>query len=258
MIFVCGRSKPLFRPLALILLLVALAAQSGCAAINLEDINFSHMFSKKQSPVVNKTAEQLIDMGMADLRQQNFSEAAEAFKKLKEEYPYSKYATLASLKLGDAYFGEEKYVLSAMSYKEFARLHPNNENAPYVLYQAAMSHFLMFTATDRDPAETAAAIKIFHTVIDNYQGSEYAAKARKQLLECDKRLASHLFGVARQYYVSGDYFAAKTRLDTVKQQYPKQIAELGYRPRLDKMLAKCDSEVAKGPKRPDIWTRCGF
>ena len=258
MAFICGRSKPVFRPLALLLPLVALLGLSGCSAVNLENINFSKIFAKKQSPTVNKTAEQLMDMGMANLKKQNFSEAAEDFKKLKEKYPYSKYATLAGLKLGDAYFGDQKYAQAAMSYKEFARLHPSNENAPYVLYQAGMSHFLQFSATDRDPAETATSIKVFNTLIDNYPGTEYATKAAKQLVECKKRITCHLFGVARQYYVMEQYAAAKVRLVTMKTQYPKETAELGYQPRVEEMLAKCDREVAKGPPKPDIWTRIGL
>ena len=256
--FNCGRSKPVFRPLGLLLCLFALTAFSGCSAINLENVDFHKMFAKKKPPTFNKTAEQLMAMGEANLRASKFSEAAEDFKTLKEKYPYSKYAVIAGLKLGDAYFGEQKYVESAMNYKEFARLHPNNENAPYVLYQAGMSHFLMFTAPDRDPAETGASIKIFNTLIENYPGTDYAAKARKQLVECRKRLACHLFGVARQYFVGGDYWAAKRRLGAMRQDYPGEMAELGYGPQVENMLAKCDQEVAKGPKRPDVWSRMGL
>ncbi|MDR3554263.1 MAG: outer membrane protein assembly factor BamD [Syntrophobacteraceae bacterium] len=258
MVLIFGRSKPVFRPLALLILCITLVALGGCAAVNLETIDFSKIFAKKKSPTANKTAEQLIDMGKANLRAGKFSEAADDFKKLKEEYPYSKFATLASLKLGDAYFGEQKWAQAAMSYKEFARLHPNNENAPYVLYQAGVSYFLMFTTADRDSSETTVAIKIFNTVIENYPGSEYALKARKQLIECHKRLASHLFCVGKQYFVSEDYFAAKARLDALQQKYPQEIVTMGYGSQVERMLAKCNSEVAKGPKKPDIWIRMGL
>ena len=67
-----------------------------------------------------------------------------------------------------------------------------------------------------------------------------------------------MFGVARHYYINKRYAAAKTRLDTMIQKYPQAIADLGYGPHVQKMLAKCDKEVAKGEKKPDIWTRVGF
>lgn len=252
------RPKPFLRLLAVLLLSCSLAALGGCAGINLEKVDFAKIFKKKKSPTVNKTAEQLMQMGTQNLAKSNFSDAADDFKKLKEEYPYSKYATIAELKLGDAYFGEEKYVESAMSYTEFARLHPNNENAPYVLYQAGMSHFLMFSATDRDLAETDKAMKVFNTVVDNYPNSEYAAKAKKQLFECRKRLACHLYCIAKQYFISKHFSAAKKRLQTLKQKYPDEITKLGFSSRVDAMLAKCGTEIAKGPQKPDIWIRMGF
>lgn len=258
MAFTSGRSTAFFRPLALLLFVLTLASLGGCAGVNLENINFRKMFAKKPSPTANKTAEQLVDMGRANLKAGKFSEAAQDFKKLKEEYPYSKYATLAALKLADAYFGDEKYSQAAMTYSEFARLHPGNNNTPYVLYQAGMSHFLMFSEVDRNQDETVAAMKIFNTVIANYPDSKYAAMAKKQLFECTKRLTSHLFGVARQYYISGDYMAARSRLDTMKHKYPREIADLGYGHRVNQMLAECDKEIAKGPRKPSIWRRIGF
>ncbi|MGC9197152.1 MAG: outer membrane protein assembly factor BamD [Syntrophobacteraceae bacterium] len=244
--------------MAVLLLCGSLAALGGCAGINLEKVDFAKIFQKKKSPTVDKTAEQLMQMGTQNLAKSYFSDAADDFKKLKEEYPYSKYATIAGLKLGDAYFGEQKYVESAMSYTEFARLHPNNEHAPYVLYQAGMSHFLMFSATDRDLAETAKAMKVFNTVIDNYPDSKYAAMAKKQLFECTKRLACHLYCIGKQYFISGHYSAARKRLETLKQKYPEEIVKLGFSPKVEEMLAKCGTEIAKGPEKPDIWVRMGF
>ena len=195
---------------------------------------------------------------MAKLQKKDYSEAAEDFKKLKEHYPYSKYAILAELKLGDAYFYDKKYSEAAMTYEEFVRLHPRNEVVPYVLYQVGMSHFLTFSAVDRDPEETKTAMQSFEKVVQNFPQSEYAAKAEKQIVECKKRIISHMFSVATHYFINKYYAAAKTRLDTMMQKYPQAVADLGYGPRVEKMLAKCEMEIAKGEKKPDFWTRVGF
>ncbi len=251
-----SRSKLVFGPLGLVVLLSALLVLSGCGQSQ-KGFHFWNPFAKK-SPTIDKTAEQLALSGMAKLEKQHYSEAAEEFKKLKEHYPYSKYAILAELKLGDAYFGARKYSEAAMSYEEFVRLHPRNEVIPYVLYQVGMSNFLTFTNVDRDPEGTKTAMKAFEKVIQNFPQSEYAAKSKKQILECKKRIISHMFSVARHYYINKYYAAAKTRLDTMTQQYPEAVADLGYGPTVKKMLAKCDKEMAKGPKKPDIWTRIGF
>jgi outer membrane protein assembly factor BamD len=257
MVCISGRSKLIFRPLGILLLLIALAAVNGCTGVDLKQYSFHDLF-KKKSPTIDKTAEQLALSGMAKLEKKDYESAAEDFKSLKEHYPYSKYAILAELKLGDAYFGDVKYYEAALSYEEFVRLHPRNEVIPYVLYQVGMSHFLTFTSVDRDPEETKTAIQAFEKVIQNFPQSEYAAKSAKQIIECKKRIISHMFSVAKHYYINERYSAAKTRLDAMKEQYPQAVAELGYGPTVEKMLAKCNKEVAKGERKPDFWTRVGF
>jgi outer membrane protein assembly factor BamD len=250
-------SKGVFRSLSLALPVIALLALNGCGGTNLREFYFGDLFSKKSS-TIDKTAEQLAFSGMGQIEKKEYGKAAEDFKKLKEHYPYSKYAILAELKLGDAYFGWEKYNEAALSYEEFVRLHPRNEVIPYVLYQVGMSHFLTFTTAERDPEETKTAVQAFEKVIQNFPQSEYAAKSEKQILECKKRIISHMFSVAKHYYINKYYPAAKTRLDTMIQKYPQAVADLGYGPIVEKMLAKCDKEMAKGERKPDFWTRAGF
>ena len=78
-------------------------------------------------------------------------------------------------------------------------------------------------------------------------------------MECKKRIISHMLGVATHYYNIKRYSAAKTRLDTMIEKYPEAVADLGYGPIVQKMLAKCDKEAAKGEEtKPDFWTRIGF
>jgi outer membrane protein assembly factor BamD len=257
MVYISGRSKLVLRPLGILLLLIAFSVVNGCTG--LKDFHFGDLFSKKKPTTIDKTAEQLALSGMAKLEKKDYDKAVEEFKKIKEHYPYSKYAILAELKLGDAYFGGQKFSEAALSYEEFVRLHPRNEVIPYVLYQVGMSHFLAFTSVDRDPEETKTAIQSFEKVIQNFPQSEYAAKSQKQIIECKKRVISHMFGVAKHYYTIKRYSAAKTRLDTMIQKYPEAVADLGYGPIVQKMLAKCDKEAAKGEEtKPDFWTRIGF
>ncbi len=256
MVCISGRPKLVFRPLGLFLLLIALSVFTGCAA--LKDFHPGEIFSKKKPTTIDKTAEQLALSGMAKLEKKDYEKAAEEFKKLKEHYPYSKYAALAELKLGDAYFGQHHYSEAALSYEEFVRLHPRNEVIPYVLYQVGMSHFLTFTHVDRDPEDTKAALQSFEKVIQNFPQSEYAAKSEKQILECKKRIIAHMFSVAQHYYNIKCYTAAKTRLDTMVQKYPGEVADLGYGPAVQKMLAKCEQEAPKPERKPDFWTRMGF
>ncbi len=245
------------RPSRLLLLIATIFILNGCSGVNFLDFYFGDLFGKG-GQTIDKTAEQLAVEGSQKLQKKDYGDAVEDFKKLKEHYPYSKYAVLADLKLGDAYFHDNKYSEASIAYEEFVRLHPRNEVVPYVLYQIGMSHFLAFSTVDRDPEETNIAIQSFLKVVQNFPKSEYAKKSEKQLVECKKRIVSHEFEVAKFYYIIGEYESAKGRLDTIIQKYPQAIADLGYGKDLQKIYAKCEKECAKGDRGPGFWTKVGF
>jgi outer membrane protein assembly factor BamD len=243
--------------IAVLLLPIVLLGFTGCDSY-LVKFYFGDTFGKGSSSVVEKSAEQLVVEGTQKMQKKDYDDAIKAFQQLKERYPYSKYAILAELKLGDAYFFNKDYTDAAIAYEEFARLHPRNEVVPYVLYQNGMCHFLSFTSVDRDPEETRLAIEVFQRLIQTYPQSEYALKAKKQLFECEKRIVAHEYDVGRIYYVMGEYYAAKERLDLIKRKYPQAVRDLGYDEEVAKMLAATEKRLNEGGKKPSIWTRMGF
>ena len=114
MVCISGRFKLVLRPLGILLLLIAFSAVNGCTGTSLSDLHLSNLFAKKKPTTIDKTAEQLALSGMAKIEKKEYGKAAEDFKKLKEHYPYSKYAILADLKLGDAYFYDQKIQRSSV------------------------------------------------------------------------------------------------------------------------------------------------
>ncbi len=230
---------------------------SGCDSY-LVKFYFGDTFGKGSSSTVEKSADQLAADGMLKMQKKDYEDAVKDFRQLKERYPYSKYAMLAELKLGDAHFFNKDYTEAAIAYEEFARLHPRNEVVPYVLYQIGMCHFLSFTTVDRDQEETRLAIESFQRLVQTFPDSEYALKARKQLFECQKRIAAHEYHVGRLYFIMGEYYAARERLEHVNRKYPQAIKDLGYEDEFGKMLAASEHRVNEGGKKPSFWSRWGF
>lgn len=229
---------------------------AGCGT-NLFDYYFGGLFGKRSSPI-DKNAEQLAIEGTQKMREKKYKDALKAFQKLKEQYPYSKYAILADLKVGDAHYYKGDYGEAAIAYDEFVRLHPRNEVVPYVMFQIGMSHFLAFSTIDRDPAETQAAIEAFQRLIQAYPDSQYTLRAKKQLFECEKRLVAHEFYVGEFYYKRKNFQSAKDRLERISTSYPEAVKELGYEEQVRKMLEVSEKQVAKGPRKPSIFKRVGF
>lgn len=210
------------------------------------------------SSTIDKNAEQLAMEGMEQMREKEYDDALKSFQKLKEQYPYSKYAILAELKIGDARFQSRDYPEAALAYEEFARLHPRNEVIPYVLYQVGMSHFLTFTTVDRDQGETQQAMEAFQRVIQTFPDSQYGKKAQEQLFECQKRLVAHEFYVGEFYFRQKRYHSAKDRLEKISQAYPNAVRDLGYEKSVREMLEESNKELSKGEAKPSIWSRMGF
>lgn len=248
------------RPPRTILALLAIILVSGLAGCDsyLVRFYFGDTFGSSTSSTMEKSAEQLALEGMQELQKKDYEDAIKAFQQLKERYPYSKYAMLAELKLGDAHFYNKDYAEAAVAYEEFARLHPRNEVVPYVLYQIGMCHFLSFTSVDRDPEETRLAMDAFQRLIQAYPQSEYARRATKQLFECQKRIVAHEYNVGKLYFTMKEYRAAKDRLEPIQRRFPEAVRELGYEDQIARMLATAEARMAESGRTSNIWFRMGF
>ncbi len=238
------------------LLIFCSCAASGCGT-DLTQYYFGNLFGQGSS-TIDQNAEQLAIEGMEKMREKDYDKALKAFRKIKEQYPYSKYAILAELKLGDAHFQKREYGEAALAYEEFARLHPRNEVIPYVLYQIGMSHFLNFTTIDRDQGETRQAMEAFQRVMQAFPETQYARKAQQQMFECQKRLVAHEFYVGEFYFRQNRYRSAKDRLERIGNAYPDAVRELGYEQSVREMLEVSERELSKGEAKPSIWSRMGF
>jgi outer membrane protein assembly factor BamD len=244
-----------FRLFVVFPFLIGLLGISGCNSWIFK-YYFGDEFSTNSA--MEKAPAQLAMEGSQKMRDKDYDDALKAFQQLKERYPYSKYAILAELKVGDAHFYKGDYPEAAIAYEEFARLHPRNEVVPYVLYQIGMCHFLSFKSVDRDQEETALAVDAFKRLIQSHPDSQYARKAEKQLFECQKRIAAHDFTVAKFYHRRGEHISAKQRLEKLIEEYPQAVEDLKYQKEIQKMLADSNHEVEKGGSKESIWTRIGF
>ena len=77
--------------------LLVLVAGYGC----------SFLFGPKQE----KTAAELVEQGRAEFADADYKKAIEAYRKLKDWYPFSQYAKEAELKIADAHYRLEEYEL---------------------------------------------------------------------------------------------------------------------------------------------------
>jgi outer membrane protein assembly factor BamD len=190
----------------------------------------------------NMPAEELAMRGMEEYEDGNYKKSIDYFQKLKDIYPFSKYAVLAELKLGDAHYRVEQYEDAVFAYEEFEKLHPRNEAIPYVIYQIGRCHFDRMTTPDRDQTSARKALESFQRLQKQYPNDPYARSAADHIVACYKSLAGHEFGIGHFYFKSHHYKAALVRFRAVVQEYP----DIGFhQPALD-FIARCERKIAEG------------
>lgn len=185
-------------------------------------------------------AQALALRGQEQMEADEYKAATGTFRRLKDQYPYSRYAILAELRLGDALFNLGKYVEAQAAYEDFERLHPQNEAVPYALYQQGMCNYLRMTGFDRDQTPTIQTIQTFARLVESYPDSQYTAMAQARIAEAQNILAGHEFYIGEFYYRQKAYKAALNRFTGLIRYYP----DSGYhQPALD-YIAKCRAIIA--------------
>lgn len=142
-------------------------------------------------PPPEDTAQELYEGANDAMRDKNYSQAAEYYLKLKDNYPFSPYTVEAELALGDALFLNEKYPEAAEAYKDFESLHPRHEAIPYVLYQVGMADLKSFISVDRPTTAVQESIEYFSRLRETYPNSEYAQKADVEIVNARRIIAEH-------------------------------------------------------------------
>ena len=108
--------------------IIILSFGAGCSALKK---SWNAITGKEETG----SAQQLAWDGMDAYDDGEYKDAIENFQKLKDWYPFSKYAILAELKIADAHYHLDQYEEAIFAYEEFEKLHPRNEAVPYVIYQ---------------------------------------------------------------------------------------------------------------------------
>ena len=190
-------------------------------------------------PKEEKTARVLAEEGMEAFRDKDYTKAIESFEKLKDWYPFSRYAILAEYKIADAHYHRKEYEEAIFAYEEFENLHPKNEAVPYVVYQIGRCYFDRLQAVDRDQTMTREALQAFERLVRTYPASPHAKKAGEHMNVCNRNLAEHEFCIGMFYYKTKHYKAALERFKALLKSYP----DLGVHRKALDYIPLCQAKI---------------
>lgn len=193
-----------------------------------------------QGPQNEKSAQELTQDGVDAFADGRYKRAIESFEKLRDWYPFSRYAILAELKIADAQFNLENYTDAIFAYEEFERLHPRNEAIPYVVYRIGRSYFNQMDTLDRDQTNTVKALETYQRLVQQFPQDAYAGMAKSDMVACYRNLSGHEFYVGVFYYKTKNYKAARSRFMAVIEKYP----DVGFHHQALCYLANCNAWIA--------------
>ena len=221
------------RPIPIICLVVLLVA-SGCTTLKDQ---FDKFFGAEDSV----TAQELAWDGMDAYENGRYKKAIEKFQKLKDYYPFSKYAILAELKIADAHYQRKEYEEAIFAYENFEQLHPRNEAIPYVIYQIGRCYYDQIDTPDRDQTSAQKALLTFQRLIKQFPRDQYSTRAAEHIKTAQRSLAGHAYVVGVFYYNTKHYKAALHRFMSIISDYP----DVGYHQKALEYIARCEASIAK-------------
>jgi len=221
------------RRIPIICLVVVLVA-TGCSTLKDQ---FDKIFGIEDSV----GAQELAWEGMDAYENGKYDKAIKKFQKLKDYYPFSKYAILAELKIADAHYQREEYEEAAFAYENFEQLHPRNEAIPYVIYQIGRCYYDKIDSPDRDQTSAQKALETFQRLVKQFPGDQYSTRVAEHIKTAQKSLAGHAYVVGVFYYNTKHYKAALNRFMSIISDYP----DVGYHQKALEYIAKCEASIAK-------------
>lgn len=208
---------------ALLLLLLALLATSGCARMK-------GMFKDKQANE-GVPVEQIYDKARRSMVSGNWNNAVTVFKRLVAQYPYGPYTEQALMETAYAQYRSGSNDDAISTIDRFIRTYPTQRNTVYMYYLRGLVNsnrdtvFLQrvwsLDASRRDLATPTQAYNDFSIVAERYPNSRYAADARLRMQALRNLFARHELETALYYLRRGAYVAAADRAKYLLETYPQ-------------------------------------
>ncbi len=147
--------------------------------------------------------------------------SAEAqMREIMRKYRYSRYGTMAELRVADIAFEQDKFAEAIVGYRKFIETHRTQEDE--VIYARARiaesefrqvpDSFILSTAEERDQGGAQDAYKEARSFLEDYPRAKESEKVRELYRGLTDRLIRHELYVAKFYLDRENYEAAVIRI----------------------------------------------
>ncbi len=174
-------------------------------------------------PEVTQPADVLYKTAIESYEKKDYEQAADDFKKLEKEYPFSRFTKDGLLKTAFAQYESNEYDDAITTLKRYMELYPGASNSDYTLYLLSMCYYNQITDPRRDHAISLTAQKYLNELINRYPNSEHSVDGRIKLDFVNNQIAAKEMIVGRFYLNNDQYPAAINRFKYVVKYHQTTV-----------------------------------
>lgn len=186
------------------------------------------------------------------LKDKSYSDAADAFEKIDDDYPFSKWAVKGQSMSVYARYKDHDYPALLQVSDDFLRLNPSSEYVPYMLYMRGLTYYNQIPDIERAQGDTQQASFIFRELIARFPENKRSIDAKTKLPFIDEHLSGAKMSIGRYQISSKNYIGAITNFNTVISRYHRtsqvpeaylRLAEIYYKIGLNQEGAKAAEQL---------------
>ena len=162
---------------------------------------------------------QIYEMAETEYENKNYVKAAELFRVVVDEYPFSTTAAKAQIMEAYSYFLALRFVEAEVAVDEFLSLYPGNENTEWAYYLRALIYYDQILVVRLDQEFSEKAKLAIDEYLNRYPDGKYATDLTLKLDLVNEHLAGKEMMIGRYYQQRADLVAAISRYQDVYKNY---------------------------------------
>ena len=161
--------------------------------------------------------------GLTALDNKDYMLAVKKFGEAEILYPQSIWAPRSALMTAYSYYVYERYFDTIFELERFLKTYPEHNRQNYAYYLLGLAYYEQIVDEKKDLEPIINSKKYFQIIINEYQGSEYAADAEFKLDLIKEILAAKEMYLGRYYIEKEKWIPAINRYKTILENYDDTI-----------------------------------
>jgi outer membrane protein assembly factor BamD len=182
----------------------------------------------KRTKVSVADAQVAYEAALIEFIKEDCLDAEPLFREIRREHPFSRFAPLSELRIGDCQMMQKHHAEAIETFKTFVRFRPTHSQIPYARFMIAKGYFAQIPtktfifppAHERELQPARDALEAVRDFVSRHPEDDRVPEAEEMAKKSLEVLAKHELYVAKFYDRLGQRITVIRRLEYLLRQYP--------------------------------------